>query len=230
MQLHLGECLDFKAEPLSLALVNRPSSNLLICGYNDAIHDGLLASILRSLDAQNDIDEIIYFNGRSIVPVGVSQYLDDSRNGSASKHESVSSLNLSEISGELERSKRIVIIDGLDSTKEFQSGPASFRPVKKDEPPSPQESLKKILEDGPQQGTFVIAFADNWKRCNSSCKDLLGFFEMRVGFCMNEDDAGSFVSGTIGKFKGLEMNNRAVFVDRLKNEVSWFRPYVICKG
>lgn len=226
VQLHLGERLSFEAEPLSLTLVNRPSSNLLISGYNDAIHDGLLASILQSLDAQNGIDEIIYFNGRSIVPVGASKYLDGSGNRPVSKHESVPALNLAEISGELQQSKRIVIIDGLDSTKEFHSGPASFRSVKKDEPPSPQESLKKILEDGPLQGTFVIAFVDNWKRCNSSCKDLLGFFEMRVGFCMNEDDAGSFVSGAIGKLKGLETDNRAVFADRLKNQVSWFRPYI----
>lgn len=226
IQLHLGDRLSFEAEPLSLALVNRPLSNLLISGYNDVIHDGLLASILQSLDSQDGIDEIIYFNGRSIIPVGASKYLDGSGEKTVSKHESVPALNLTEISEELKQSKRIVIIDGLDSTKEFHYGPASFRPVKKDEPPSPQESLKKILEDGPPQGTFVIAFADNWKRCNSSCKDLLGFFEMRVGFCMNEDDAGSFVSGAIGKFKGLETDNRAVFVNRLKNQVSWFRPYI----
>lgn len=226
VQLQLGERLSFEAEPLSLTMVNRPSSNLLISGYNDAIHDGLLAAILQSLDVENGIDEIIYFNGRSIVPLGASKYLDYSRKKTFSKHENVPSLNLAEISGELQQSKRIVIIDGLDSTKEFHSGPASFKPVKKDEPPSPQESLKKILEDGPLQGTFVIAFADNWKRCNSSCKDLLGFFEMRVGYCMNEDDAGSFVSGAIGKFKGLETDNRAVLADRLKNQVSWFRPYI----
>ena len=78
IQLHLGERLSFEAEPLSLALVNRPSSNLLISGYNDAIHDGLLASILQSLDSQNGIDEIIYFNGRSIIPVSASKYLDGS--------------------------------------------------------------------------------------------------------------------------------------------------------
>jgi energy-coupling factor transporter ATP-binding protein EcfA2 len=224
--LYLGERLSFEAEQLSLVLVNRPSSNLLISGYNDAIHDGLLASILQSLDSQDGIDEIIYFNGRSIVPVGASKHLDGSKEKIISKHENIPALNLTEISRELKQSKRIVIIDGLDSTKEFHSGPASFRPVNKDEPPSPQESLKKILEDGPLQGTFVIAFADNWKRCNSLCKDLLGFFEMRVGFCMNEDDAGSFVSGVIGKFKGLETDNRAVFADRLKNQVIWFRPYI----
>lgn len=224
VQLYLGERLSFEAEPLSLTFVNRPSSNLLISGYNDEIHDGLLASILQSLDSQKGIYEIIYFNGRSIEPMGTSKYLNG--NTSVSTHKSVATLNLTAIYDELQKSPRILIIDGMDSTKEFHSGPASFRPVKKDEPPSPQESIKKILEDGPLNGTFVIAFADNWKRCNSSCKDLLGFFEMRVGFCMNEDDAGSFVSGAIGKFKGLETDNRAVFADRLKNQVSWFRPYV----
>lgn len=226
IELYLGESLTFEATPLALPLVNRPSSNLLISGYNDAIHDGLLSSILQSLDAQNDIDEIIYFNGRSIVPLGASKYLNTFGERPISKHESVATLNLVEIFDELQQFKRVVIIDGLESIKDFHSGPASFRPMKKDDPPSPQESLKKILEDGPLQGTFVIAFADNWKRCNSSCKDLLGFFEMRVGFCMNEDDAGSFVSGAIGKLKGLEKDNRAVFADRLKNQVIWFRPYI----
>jgi DNA segregation ATPase FtsK/SpoIIIE, S-DNA-T family len=226
IQLHLGTRLSYEEESLCVTLANRPLSNLLLSGYNDAIHDGLLASILQSLDSQDGIDEIIYFNGRSIVPVGASKYLDGFGEKTVSKHESVPALNLTEISGELRKLKRIVIIDGLDSTKEFHSGPASFRPVKKDEPPSPQESLKKILEDGPLQGTFVIAFADNWKRCDTTCRDLLGFFELRVGFCMNEDDAGKFISGVIGKFKGLETDNRAVFADRLKNQVSWFRPYI----
>jgi DNA segregation ATPase FtsK/SpoIIIE, S-DNA-T family len=226
VQLHLGELLRFEAEPLSLTLVNRPSSNLLISGYDDAIHDGLLASILQSLESHDSVDEIIYFNGRSIIPVGASEYLEGARNRHVSKNESVISLNLNGIWEELQQSNRILIIDGLDLTKEFYSGPTSFRPVKKDEPPSQQESMKKILEDGPMQGTFVIAFVDNWKRCNSTCKDLLGFFEMRVGFCMNEDDAGSFVTGAIGKFKGLETNSRAVFTDRLKNQVSLFRPYI----
>lgn len=227
VQLHLGERLSFEAEPLSVTLVNRPSSNLLISGYNDKIHDGLLASILQSLDSQDCVDEIVYFNGRSIVPVGASKYLDGARKNPVYKYESIAALNLSCTPAELQNSKRILIIDGLDSTKEFHSGSASFRPMKKDEPPSPQESIKKILEEGPLHGTFVIAFIDNWRRCNTSCKDLLGFFEMRVGFCMNEDDAGSFVSGAIGKFKGLETDNRAIFTDRLKNQVVWFRPYVI---
>jgi hypothetical protein len=44
---------------------------------------------------------------------------------------------------------------------------------------------------------------------------------------MNEDDAGgALVSGGIGKFKGIEKPNRAVFVNRMTNESVWFRPYI----
>jgi hypothetical protein len=43
---------------------------------------------------------------------------------------------------------------------------------------------------------------------------------------MNEDDAAALVSGSIGKFKGIERPNRAAFVNRMTNETTWFRPYV----
>ena len=117
-------------------------------------------------------------------------------------------------------------MENLDSEKSFHSGPTGFRPVKKEELPSSSELIKNFLEEGPLNGTFIIAFVDNWRRCNSLCKDLLNFFELRIGFGMNEDDAGSLVSGAIGKFKGLEKDNRAVFTDRLQNQVTWFRPYI----
>ena len=227
VRLYLGERLSFETETLSVTLVKRHSSNFLISGYNDAIHDGLLSSIIQSLDSSDAVDEIIYFNGRSIVPAGASQYLNGIRKTCVHKHESLADINLAGIPDGFHKTQRVLIIDGLDSVKEFHSGPAHFKPVKKDVSPSPLESLKRILDDGPLYGTFVIAFVDNWRRCNTLCRELLGFFEMRVGFCMNEDDAGSFVSGAVGKFKGLEKDNRAIFIDRLKNHDVWFRPYVI---
>ena len=90
---------------------------------------------------------------------------------------------------------------------------------------TPSELLKRIAEEGPRKGTFVFAFIDNWRRCAVPYKDLLNLFELRVAFCMNEDDAGALVSGGIGKFKGIEKPNRAVFVNRMTNEIHWFRPY-----
>lgn len=41
-----------------------------------------------------------------------------------------------------------------------------------------------------------------------------------------QDDAGLFISRSIGKIKRLETGNRAIFAECLKNQVSWFRPYV----
>ncbi|EPB0854876.1 FtsK/SpoIIIE domain-containing protein [Yersinia enterocolitica] len=224
IQLHLGECLSFEAEPLVVTLARRPATNLLVAGYNDTLHDGLLTAVLCSLQGQQDIDEIIYFDARA----GATVLRFDSCTGDIPllKPESVEVINLHELSETLPDRKRVLVIDGLESAKAFHSGPANFRSVKKDEPPSAVESLKRILEEGSSQGTFVIAFAENWKRCNASCKELLSLFELRIGFCMNEDDAGAFLSGTIGKFKGLESENRAVFADRLKNHSGWFRPYI----
>jgi len=226
VRLYLGEHLSFEAEILSVLLLNRSSSNLLIAGYNDFIHDGLLASTILSLDAAAAVDEILYFNGRSITPLGIPGYVDAQIRKPVQKIDSLSSLS-SLVDLELaEQERRVLIIDGLDSAKELHSGPSSFRPQKKEGPPSAEEMVKKLLEDGPRNGTFVISFADNWRRCSASCKDLLSFFELRVGFCMNEDDAGLFTSGGIAKLKGLEAENRAVFVNRLRNQLSWFRPYV----
>ena len=54
----------------------------------------------------------------------------------------------------------------------------------------------------------------------------MSFFELRVAYCMNEDDAGALVSGGIGKLKGIEKANRAVFVNRMTNDNVWFRPYI----
>jgi hypothetical protein len=115
-------------------------------------------------------------------------------------------------------------MDGLDGEKALHPV-QTFRAPRPGEPATPSDLLKRIAEEGPRKGTFVFAFIDNWRRCAVPCKDLLNLFELRVAFCMNEDDAGALVSGGIGKFKGIEKPNRAVFVNRMTNEVHWFRPY-----
>jgi len=102
----------------------------------------------------------------------------------------------------------------------------TFRIPRSGDPSPPSEVLKRIAEEGPRRGSFVFAFIDNWRRCASLCKELFNLFELRVAFCMDEYDAGALVGGGIGKFRGLEKPNRAVFVNRMTNEVHWFRPYV----
>jgi S-DNA-T family DNA segregation ATPase FtsK/SpoIIIE len=223
--LLLGEKLTFTADTLTVPLITRNAFNVLLSGYNDQIHDGLLASILGSLAVNGAFDQVIYLNGRGIAPgSGVSDAAQVL--GSRIKaFNDTDTLPLQEILNSIGKRRTALIVDGLDSEKSLHPAPA-FKPPKPGEPTSAADLLKRIADEGPRKGTFVFAFLDNWRRCAGSCKDLFGLFELRVAFCMNEDDAGALVSGGIGKFNGIEKPNRAVFVNRMTNESIWFRPYI----
>jgi hypothetical protein len=223
--LLLGEKLTFTADTLTVPLTTRNAFNVLLSGYNDQIHDGLLASILGSLAVNGAFDQVIYFNGRGIAPgSGVS----NATQVLGSRFESFNdtdTLPLQETLDSIGKRRTALIVDGLDSEKSLHPAPV-FKPPRPGEPSSPGDLLKRIADEGPRKGTFIFAFIDNWRRCAGSCKDLFSLFELRVAFCMNEDDAGALVSGGIGKFKGIEKPNRAVFVNRMTNELHWFRPYI----
>lgn len=223
--LLLGERLTFDAEALILPLTRRSAFNVLFSGYNDQIHDGLLSTMLSSLAFAKGFDEFVYFNARGVAPGGgffdAKQLLGER----LKVFDEISSVPLQAISDDIGTRRIALIIDGLDSEKALHPTPA-FRSPKPGDPLTPAELLKRLAEDGPRKGTFVFAFVDRWQRCASACKDLFTFFELRVAYCMNEDDAGSLVSGGIGKFKGIEKPNRAVFVNKMTNNIEWFRPYV----
>jgi hypothetical protein len=100
--------------------------------------------------------------------------------------------------------------------------------VPKTTPTDPPDFLKVFLDKGPQAGSFVLAFVDNWGRFNKTDNDYLENFELYIGFCLNEDDAGSLITGSFGKpFRGLDQPNKAVFVDRQRNTQMLFRPFVV---
>jgi len=223
--LLLGERLTFDADALTVPLTRRSAFNVLFSGYNDPIHDGLLSSALFSMAFADGFDEVVYFNGRGVTPGGGFAASVRALGTRFKTFDDIAALPLREISDGIGSRRVALIIDGLDSEKALHPSPA-FRTLKPNEPPSLADLLKRIAEEGPRKGTFVLAFVDRWQRCAGSCKDLFSFFELRVAFCMNEDDAGTLVSGGIGKFKGIEKPNRAVFVNRMTNDIAWFRPYI----
>ena len=223
--LVLGERLTFEAAPLTLPLTRRSAFNVLFSGYNDQIHDGLLSAMLYSLSFADGFDEVIYFNARGVAPGGAFSAAAQVLGARFKMFNDISALPLQAISDDLGVRRIALIVDGLDSEKILHPAPA-FKSPKPGDPLTPADLLKRLAEDGPRKGTFVFAFVDRWQRCASACKDLFSFFELRVAYCMNEDDAGSLVSGGIGKFKGIEKPNRAVFVNKMTNDIAWFRPYV----
>ena len=227
--LLLGEKLIFNADVLTVPLTTRNAFNVLFSGYNDPIHDGLLASTLRSLGVNGSFEEILYFNGRGIEAGDVMAWAAQVLGTRIKVFNDVDTLPLQETLDRIGKSRTALIVDGLDAEKALHPAPA-YKAPKPGEPLSQAELLKRIADEGPRKGTFVFAFVDNWRRCAAPCKDLFGLFEMRVAFCMNEDDAGALVSGGIGKFKGIEKPNRGVLVNRMTNERYWFRPYVARTG
>lgn len=220
----LGETLTFTSEPLRVPLVTRSAFNVLFSGYNDHIHDGLLASTLRSIAAGRAFDEVVYLNGRGVAP-GPS--VTDASQLLGSRLRAVTdalALPWQDVLDSIGRRRIALIVDGLDSERSLH--PVPFKTTRASEPVPPADLLRRICDEGPRSGTFVFAFVDNWRRCAASCKELLSLFELRIVYCMNEDDAASVVSGAIGKFKGLDRPNRAVFANRMTHEVTWFRPYI----
>ena len=223
--LLLGEKLTFDADAQTVPLTHRSAFNVLFSGYNDRIHDGLLSSTVSSIALDGGFDEVMYFNGRGVLPSGAFSAAAQALGARFKTFDELTALPLQGILDSIGSRRVALIIDGLDSEKALHPSPA-FRVPKPNEPPSPADLLKHIVEDGPRKGTFVFMFVDRWQRCAGSCKDLFSFFELRVAYCMNEDDAGSLVSGGIGKFKGIEKPNRAVFVNKMTNDIAWFRPYI----
>ena len=64
---------------------------------------------------------------------------------------------------------------------------------------------------------FVVVFVDNWNKFNKDCKAYLNadLFQLRIGFCLNEKDAGSL----LGEYslKGLDDGRKVIFVNRQRN-------------
>ncbi|MDR2755954.1 MAG: hypothetical protein LBC20_09625 [Planctomycetaceae bacterium] len=220
-QIVLGEELNFDAKPFVCQWECKMGSNLCIAGDDDSIRYGILRSILYSIQQNNIFNKIVYYNSNHI---GTTYNLSDFENISIQNH--TWDCNITELTNELQNKRTLLIIDSFDSARLFHPKPQSFG-VKKSENISPADLLKILLDEGPQLGSFVLAFIDNWKRFNPIGKDYLNCFEMRIGFHLNEEDASSLITGSsVGKFKGLDNPNKAIFVNRQKNIQTLFRPFI----
>lgn len=221
----IGKQLTFDEEALVIPAIRRTGFNLLISGYDDDIHDGLLKSILMSIAVGRDFDEVVFFSARDITRERHFHGVMSALGPRFKAFNAVSELPLQDIVEGMGARRVALIIDGLDSERALHPS-LGFRPSRGDEAPSPADVLKRIAEDGPRSGCFVLAFVERWQRCASVCKDLFLSFDLRIAYRMGEEEAASFVSGGYGRFKGIERRGRAVFVNRASNDLVWFRPYV----
>lgn len=143
--LLLGERLTFNADVLTVPLSRRSAFNVLFSGYNDQIHDGLLAATLSSIAFANSFDEVVYFNGRGVSPGGGFSTAAQALGARFKSFDEITTLPLQAIADGIGTHRVALIIDGLDSEKVLHPTPA-FRTPKPGEPPSPADLLKRLAE------------------------------------------------------------------------------------
>ena len=228
----IGESLIYEAYPLTFTFNKNLTPNLLIAGAHSKIHDGLLMSIILSIQSANknagqkEKTSIIYLNGKTgqKAPAFLDAFPD------IRQAADVEELGLKAIVEEIKKkseTRRVLIIDGLESINEFRFEQSPYGAPKGPDIPA-NLLLLDILTQGPPLGTVVIAFSENWNMCYQVCSGYISrnvCFEKRIGFNLGEADAGKLTWNTAG-FKGIGGESCAVYYDRSKNKCELFRPYV----
>ena len=220
----LGEQLSFEAQPFAFQWERFQGNNLCVAGIEEKIRKGIIHSVLLSNQQGNLFDSVIYYNSDPNSPTtnftGFSSV--DVKNASWD-------CNIMALVGNISAKRSLLIIDSIDNARTFYPKKKEFVPVTT--PTTPAEFLKVFLDKGPQHGSFVLAFVDNWGRWNnSSNNDYLENFEQYIGFCLSGDDAGSLITGSMGRpLMGLDRPTKAVFVNRQRNTQTLFRPFVPTK-
>ena len=220
----LGEQLSFEAQPFAFQWERFQGNNLCVVGIDENIRKGIIQSVLFSNQQSNLFDRVIYYSSDPNSPATNLRGFP-----SVEIKNSNWDCNITALVNSISAKRTLLIIDSLDNARTFYPKKKEFMPVTT--PTTPAEFLKVFLDKGPQHGSFVLAFADNWCRWNnSSNNDYLENFELYVGFCLSGDDAGSLITGNIGRpFMGLDQPTKAVFVNRQRNTQTLFRPFVPTK-
>lgn len=121
--------------------------------------------------------------------------------------------------------EKCIIIDSFDYARKLHpSSMGSYR--KPGSPELPYDILKRCADITTGSKCHVILFVENFRRFAMSAKDLFSLFDLRIGFGMNEDDAGNFANaGGFGKLRGLENSSKAIYVNSLTNDQYMIRPF-----
>ena len=212
VRMMLGEEFNFEAKPFVIDWEQKRRKNLCLAGADEAIRNGLLHSLLLSVDGQ--FERVIYFNTNphfkeldvSIANLEIKRFDWD--------------CGIADILADFKEKKTLFIVDPLDEAEEFHP-PANFAPLKEG---TPAHSFKQFLENAPLYGSYTVAFVDSWAQFRKQFKDSLQLFELRIGFLLNAADAADLTGNH--QFKGLD-STKAVFANVQRDEQVLFRPFVV---
>ena len=217
----LGEELNFEAQPFIFQWERRRGNNLCVAGIDDNIQKGILYSVLLSVKRNGLFDRVVYFNSNPNVTTPKFSSFPFVEIKSPTWD-----CDITDVVNRINSKRTLLIIDSIDDADAFLPQMQYGSPTVV--PGTPAESLKKLMDNGPQQGSFVLAFVENWRRFRTNCSIYVDNFELRIGFCLNEDEAGNLATGGFGdKMSGLQDPVKAFFANRQRSTVTMFRPFVV---
>lgn len=215
--LYLGLMHDFDSQPF---IVDAENSGVLVAGFDQTVRSGLLSSIFASLRSRKDSTVIFYSSKSESDIAGVSL---------------PSNFILKDISWDFadldvlvnENKNVFLIIDTFDYARRI-APPTVGAYRRPGTPETPWDIIKRVADPLSPAHAKVILFVENYRRFANTAKELFNLFDLRIGFGLDEDEAGNFAfSGSMTKLKGLQSLTKAVFVDRTKGGVAQFvRPFV----
>ena len=225
-EIILGQELCYMAEPFTFKW-NRSNLCLAVPTENEflPVRQAIVRSLLTCVRQHQMFDNIVYYKADENSRFDISDIQgiqDRTLNG-----------DISGMVADFTTKRSLLIVDTLEAAEMFHPSKQAFG-AKKDEnsETTPAELLKKLLEEGSKNGSFVLAFVGNWKHFSDIYKSYLDLFGFRVGYGLNEKDAGGLVndiaSPTI-KDKGFVNGTKAVFVDIKRGKTQLFRPFVVNK-
>jgi energy-coupling factor transporter ATP-binding protein EcfA2 len=223
-QIMLGNELTFAENPFMFEWKPAAGKNLCIAGNDDngVFREGILRSLLTCVTQHQMFGSIVYYHSDAYsTPPDISDF------GGVVRRDHTWDGDLSELTGDFTAKRSLLIIDTLDDAEMFYP-PKPVYGIKKEETSTPADSLLTLLEKGPRHGTFAVIFVNDWNQFVKNCGAYQEFFGLRIGFRLNEPDAGKLVYGNTGTgFRGLSDGSKAVFVDQKRNVQTLFRPFVV---
>lgn len=210
--LLLGEVLSYSSDKFDIELKEKPYYNLLICGNDEVITQGLLISTLRSAEFSDGIKEIIYVGCRLNDQYGVYSKLI--------KFESLTNF-LEEYKDKLFDNKKLIIFDIVNAVKEINYPTTTYPGQQLTES---QKALKTLLDACNICGSYIVAFYDKVSQMKTSGISL-DRFDLRVGYLLNDSDTGVLLGQHLTSISKETKMGRAFFANN-GEILNWFKPYV----
>lgn len=209
VQMTLGVCMDYAADNFRVKLEPTQGNNILICGEHRKMRQGILMSIVKSADANYDINEIVYIGkDADLLPYTIKK---------VKKYINTKDFVQEFKAQDEEESKksRLIVLDRRNLVKEIDFKGTTLKNEAKD--------FYSILTDGNEQNSFVVAFHDNYKAFKEAGSQYTACFDHRIAYDMTPDDINDVAGYTVVRNKA-KIDMRAAYC--YKGRLTWFRPFV----